>query len=287
MGLAMAGTATVPRRVERILAETILPRQMSWKIWLLLVAGMLLPAMIAVGAAAQAPSEVTTTSPYEPATVATRKEEQQVPRESVPIDASVLDNYVGYYQFDQFAIFTVKRLGDQLFVQLTSQPTFQVFPESPKKFFYKIVHAQISFVTDPQGRATSLILHQNGLERPANRLDEAQAHAIEDSLAKRIKDGTPIPGSEAALRHQINALLHGHMDSREMTEDLAAVTRPQMPLIEQHLGLLGALQGLTFVGVSERGWDIYACKFTNGTSTCRILLAPDSKVAGLLFQWGP
>lgn len=55
-GLAMAGTATVPRRVEHILAETILPRQMTWKIWLLLVAGLFLPAVIAVGAAAQAPS---------------------------------------------------------------------------------------------------------------------------------------------------------------------------------------------------------------------------------------
>lgn len=287
VGLAMAGTATVPRRIERILAETILPRQMNWKIRLVLVAGMLLPAMIAVGAAAQAPAEVTTTSPYDPATVAARKEEQQAPREAVPIDASLLDNYVGYYQFDQFAFFTVKRLGDQLFVQLTGQPTFQVFPESPKKFFYKIVHAQISFVTDPQERATELILHQNGLERPANRIEETQAHAIEDGLAKRIKDGTPMPGSEAALRHQINAMLHGHMDSREMTDDLAAVTRPQMPVIEQHLGLLGGLQALTFVGVSERGWDIYACKFANGTSTCRILLAPDSKVSGLLFQWGP
>lgn len=288
-GLAMAGTATVPRRVEHILAEAVLLRALNWKIWLLLVAALALPAALVVGAAAQAPlqAEAKATSPYDPEVVAARKQEQQVPRVAVPIDASLLDNYVGFYQFDQFAIFTIKRLGDQLFVQLTGQPTYQVFPESPQKFFYKIVHAQLSFVMDAQGKVTELILHQNGLERPANRIDEAQAHAIVEALANRIKDGTAMPGSEAALRHQINAFIHGHMDSREMAEDLAAVTRPQMPSIEQHLGLMGPLQTLTFSGVSLRGWDVYACKFANGTSTCRILLAPDGKVAGLLFQWGP
>jgi len=286
-GLAMAGTATVPWRVERILADAMLPPAMTWKIWALLMACMLPAAALAVGAAAQAPSqgEVKSTSPYDPLTVAARKDEQQNARQQVSIDANLLDNYTGFYQFDRFAVFTVKRLGDQLFVQLTGQQTFQVFPESAQKFFYKAAHAQISFPTDEQGRATELILHQDGLERPANRIDEAQVHAIEEELAKRIKDGVPIAGSEAALRHQINALLHGHMDSREMAEDLAALTRPQMPVVEQHLGLLGSLQSLSFAGVSARGWDIYACKFSNGTAACRILLAPDGKVAGLLFQW--
>jgi beta-lactamase regulating signal transducer with metallopeptidase domain len=287
VGLAMAGTNTVSRRVERILAEAILPRTMNWKIWLLVAAAVVPLAAIAAGAFAQAPSQTQAqpSSALAPETIAARKQEQNAPREQVPIDPSILDNYVGYYQFDQYAIFTVKRLGDQLFVQLTGQQTFQVFPESAQKFFYKVVHAQISFVTDAQGHTTELILHQSGLERPANRIDEAQARAVEDSLAKRIKDGTPMPGSEAALRHQINALLHGHMDSREMTEDLAAVTRPQMTNIEQHFGLLGPLQSLSFAGVSTRGWDMYDCKFANGTSVCRILLAPDGKVGGLLFQW--
>lgn len=286
--LSMAGT-TVRRRIERILGETSLPQAMTWKVWLLLIAGMLPPAVIAAQAIAQAPAQSETASfgPYDPSTVAARKEEQKVTRHAVAIDPNLLDHYVGFYQFDQFAVFTVKRLGDQLFVQLTGQQTFQVSPESRQKFFYTSVLAQISFVTDAQGRATELILHQNGIERPANRIDEAQARAIEDSLAARIKDGVPTPGSEAALRHQINALLHGHMDSREMTEELAAVTRSQMPAIERQLGLLGSFQSLSFTGVSLRGWDIYACKFANGTSTCRILLAPDGKVAGLLFQWGP
>lgn len=89
----------------------------------------------------------------------------------VAIDPKLLDGYVGRYRLAPNAVITVSREGDKLFVQLTGQPAFEVFPYGPKDFFYTVVPAQISFVTDAGGRATALILHQNGRDMPAPRIE--------------------------------------------------------------------------------------------------------------------
>jgi D-alanyl-D-alanine-carboxypeptidase/D-alanyl-D-alanine-endopeptidase len=65
---------------------------------------------------------------------------------------------------------TITRDGTQLFVQATGQPKFEIFPESDRDYFLKVVDAQITFETDSQGRATELVLHQNGMNQPAKRL---------------------------------------------------------------------------------------------------------------------
>lgn len=289
IGVAMARPWTVHRRVERILAETILPKRIGWKAWSLVVACILPLAAITGGAGAQAPTQTqqTTAAPFDPDTIARRQEEQRQPRQEIQIDPNILENYVGYYQLDQYIVFTIRRERNYLVVRLTGRRQQQVFPESTAKFFYKAFPAQISFITDSQGRATALVYHRNGLERPAQRIDHAQAQAVEASLANKIKDGTPMAGSEAALRRQIEAFQHGLPNYGEMTEDLAAVTRPQLPSIQRQFGLLGPLRSISFRGVGAEGWDIYEAKFANGLSICRIHLRADGKISGLLFQWGP
>ena len=66
---------------------------------------------------------------------------------------------------------TVTREGDHLFMQATGQPTVQIFPESDRDYFLKVVDAQITFVTDSNGRATELILHQGGMDQHAKRIE--------------------------------------------------------------------------------------------------------------------
>ncbi len=80
----------------------------------------------------------------------------------VAVDPRLFDGYVGSYQLTPNFILTVTREGDHLFVQATGQAKAEVFPESDRDFFYKVVDAQITFVTDSQGKATELILHQGG-----------------------------------------------------------------------------------------------------------------------------
>jgi hypothetical protein len=87
----------------------------------------------------------------------------------VAIDPKVLDNYVGSYELAPNFILTVTREGDHLFTQATGQGKLEVFAESDHDFFLKAIDAQITFETDSQGKATSLVLHQGG-DHPARRI---------------------------------------------------------------------------------------------------------------------
>lgn len=96
----------------------------------------------------------------------------QPPREhkQVAIDPKIFDGYVGQYQLAPSFVLTITRDGAQLFVQATGQPRLEIFPESERDYFLKAVDAQITFETDSQGRATGLVLHQNGMNQPAKRI---------------------------------------------------------------------------------------------------------------------
>jgi hypothetical protein len=260
-----------------------------WKTWTL-AAACILPLAFTVAARAQAPAQTAPSqagTAHDPKLIKQRLAEQRKPRQEVKIDANLLDNYVGYYQLDPYRAFTVTRQGDGLVVEITGQDNLPVFPESPQKFFYKEVFAQLSFNVGAQGRATGLVLHQGGLERPAPRIDEAQAQKLAAAFAQRIKDAQPMPGSEAALKRQLDAFAHGEADYDDMSEELATDTRLQAARISRRFAAAGVLQSVSFLGVGLYGWDIYAAKFENGISICRILLAPDGKTSGLLFQWAP
>jgi hypothetical protein len=88
----------------------------------------------------------------------------------ITVDPKIFDGYVGQYQLAPNFILTITREGDLLFAQATGQPKFQIYPESQRDFFLKVVDAQITFETDASGRATSLTLHQNGANMPAKRI---------------------------------------------------------------------------------------------------------------------
>ena len=92
-------------------------------------------------------------------------------RTEVKVDPVLFDRYVGQYQLAPSAILTVTRDGSQFFVQLTGQPRFDIFAESEKKFFLKVVDAQLTFETDTQNKAVAVVLHQNGRDQRAPRIE--------------------------------------------------------------------------------------------------------------------
>jgi len=92
-------------------------------------------------------------------------------RKEVKVDAAVLDKYTGRYQLAPTFILTITREGNQLYAQATNQPRFEIFAESEREFFLKVVDAQLTFVVDANGRATSIVLHQNGGNAPGNRIE--------------------------------------------------------------------------------------------------------------------
>lgn len=90
----------------------------------------------------------------------------------VSVDPKIFDGYLGTYQLTPSFSITISREGDHLFGQATGQQKFEMFPESDKDYFLKVVDAQITFVTDSTGRATEIILHQNGRDQHAKRTSE-------------------------------------------------------------------------------------------------------------------
>jgi hypothetical protein len=203
------------------------------------------------------------------------------PHKEIDIDPMILDGYVGKYQFAPSDMATVTRQSDHLFVQLTGRPGFAVFPESARDFFYKLANAQFTFAPDGQGKATELVLHQNGRDRTGKRVDEAEAERLRDALAQRVKDQTAQPGSEAALRSSIDGLQRGQPNYDQMIPAFADATRQQLPRIQSRLASLGQLKSVTFKGVGPGGADIYEVMFANGGLEWRIALAADGKIVGI------
>jgi CubicO group peptidase (beta-lactamase class C family) len=87
------------------------------------------------------------------------------------VDLKLFDNYVGNYQLAPGFVLAVTRDQDHLFVQATGQPKFEIFPESDRDYFLKVVDAQVTFITDDKGRATELVLHQGGQDQHAKRTE--------------------------------------------------------------------------------------------------------------------
>jgi hypothetical protein len=114
------------------------------------------------------------------------------------VDPAGLDGYIGYYRISGSLVIKVTREGERLFGQATAQPRFDLYPETDQEFFAKIVDAQITFTTGPRGRATQLSLHQNGVDRPAKRIDEDMAKKIADEVEKKHEQQTASPESEGA-----------------------------------------------------------------------------------------
>ena len=92
-------------------------------------------------------------------------------RTEIDVDPRIYDGYVGRYQFAPGVLLTVTRDGNRLFAQLTGQPAFEVFPESTKDFFLKVVDAQLTFEIDALDKATAVVLHQLGRDQRATRIE--------------------------------------------------------------------------------------------------------------------
>lgn len=96
-------------------------------------------------------------------------------RTEIALDTSAKEALVGRYQLAPNFVLAITLEDGQLFGQATGQPKFPVFAESPTSLFLKVVEAQMTFTIGPDGHATSMVLHQNGRDMPAARVQQAGA----------------------------------------------------------------------------------------------------------------
>lgn len=178
-------------------------------------------------------------------------------RREIEIDRRVLDQYVGYYRLGDQAVMTISREGKQLMSRLTGQPNVPIYGEARAKFFAKLVDAQISFIVFASGKASALVLHQNGRDIEMKWIDRAEAARLERALEQKVESQSPSEGTEQALRRLIESLVAGEPNFVDMSAPLAELTRKQWPDIQASLGKAGKMQSLRFMGVGSGGVDVY------------------------------
>jgi DNA-binding transcriptional MerR regulator len=226
----------------------------------------------------------TSTAQSKQDTISWRRYEQARPRIECRIDPALLDDYAGHYRFDFEAVMTVTRTATGLRAQLSTQPALDIFAESETQFFYKAVQAQITFVRDRTGAVNKLVLHQNGLDMDAERIDAATMQTLNAQAERRVREKIAYPNGAAVLRGLIQRQQQGDPAYEQMTEGLAAVVRVQQPIVFELLAELGAITTLDFKGVEAGGWDVYDVYFEHGCLEWSLAMSRNDKVSGLVFR---
>ncbi len=85
-------------------------------------------------------------------------------RQEVKVSEAELDKFLGKYELSPSFIIAVTREGAQLYGQPTGQSKFEMFAESPTRFFLKVVDAVVEFHPDDKGVVTAMTLFQSGQE---------------------------------------------------------------------------------------------------------------------------
>jgi hypothetical protein len=288
--LAMARPRTVRRRVERILGATMVPASVGWRARAL-IALALLPV---VGLAAATFAPRTSTASAQSAALAANSPQAAgfaAPQTMAAAERDALDGYVGHYQLYRRSVVTVTRAENQLFAQLTGQPRLPLQPAGNGEYAYGSAAARISFITDGNGMATKLVLHQNGQDLSSARVDEARAVAIEGRFTRliaaapeRFRDQSPAQGSRDAVLRTIAGLQSGAPDYEGMSLPLADNMRRQLAQLHAMLTALGPVESVFFRGVGPGGYDIYGAKFANGIAEFRLMMGADGSIDDVLFR---
>jgi hypothetical protein len=278
--------ANLKRRMETIMANRPAPRLSAAKKCLLAaVAATVIAAPVLIGLASSstaAKAEATSSTLL----VRERLAEQRRPRKEVAFDPAQFDKFVGYYRMDPANVFVVARRANHYLVGVIGETPDEIYPESANKFFLKglSLPAQFSFAVDTAGRVAEMVLHQSGEEQHALRISDAEGKAAEAALAQRIANNRPSPGTEDALRRQIDGLMSGQPDYGAMSPQIAAGTRQMLRELHAKIAAWGPVRSVKFLGVGKDGMDLYEVTCSRNRSKWEIgPLTPDGKISSIFF----
>jgi CubicO group peptidase (beta-lactamase class C family) len=108
---------------------------------------------------------------------------------SIAMDSRILEDYVGAYEAGPDKYRLVTREGDSLFVQRTSGARSLLHAEAKDKFFHDSDHTvTITFVRDAADKVTEQIIHRNGRDERARRIEGEKAEQLLGSLIPATVD---------------------------------------------------------------------------------------------------
>lgn len=89
---------------------------------------------------------------------------------AIQLTEAQLERLVGEYALAPGFSIAITREGTKLYGQATGQSPFELFAKSERRFFLKVVDAEIEFFPDEDGKIEQLILFQAGREMPGKRM---------------------------------------------------------------------------------------------------------------------
>ncbi len=208
----------------------------------------------------------------------------------VTVDLAVLDSYAGFYRGREYGVTTIWRDGRKLLTDAPvpgSMGAIELHPTSETEFYPTNGAGcfQYTFLRDPQGAVSGVLMRVQGVEFTSLRIDAATAEQLMAKLSERIKSEKPLPGSDAALRRLVEGIQAGNPPYEEMSSQLEQIVRLQLPLLKPLAEYLGAVSSIEFRGVESGGSDQYDVHCEHGTSRWRISLSADGKIASASYDW--
>ncbi|HEX4177084.1 MAG TPA: hypothetical protein VHY57_01555 [Rhizomicrobium sp.] len=196
--------------------------------------------------------------------------------------SQALDKFAGAYRISVIQVFHVRTDGDSLILRPSFGPQMTLMAQGPGHFIETMSNAQFVFSDD----GATLTASNGDHVLNGRRISDAQAQALEDAMAARVKAGVPSPGTEDSVRRYIDSLEKGAPNYDEMEPRVADENRRQLPNQMAEIHRLGALQSLKFTSVTTNGMDVYDAAFEHGH--VMVGLAPldaDGKVE--FRSWSP
>lgn len=91
-------------------------------------------------------------------------------KETVALEDSALQSYIGQYALSPTFIITVFKEGKGIYAQATGQDRFVIYPETQTKFFATEPPLSLEFKKDTTGKVNSFTLYQNGRQLEAKKI---------------------------------------------------------------------------------------------------------------------
>jgi beta-lactamase regulating signal transducer with metallopeptidase domain len=201
------------------------------------------------------------------------------------IDTQILDGYVGSYRYGN-AVLLVTRDGPQLAAGLAGRSGHPIYPRSNTEFFFKRADAQISFVTDAQGKAVSLTMHRAGGDVTMKRIDAGTAQQIASAMAEKQRTQSLDPRRAAVLSRLVDGIVTGKPNTDDMRSGLATAVNHRLSTLQSVVAPLGAVQSVQYLGVDNQGSDVYTVEQEHGVSHWRVALDAAGLMSGAMVTPG-
>ena len=279
--LTMANILTVTPRIQRMLSHPS-RRSFTHPAWACMgLAIVLIMAAVVMKVEMNCSSSALSTTDQSTDLFLQRRYEQARPRRSVPLSPVKVKHWCGDYRASPITVLTVSEENGHLFARYTGQARFEVFPDEEGELFYTVIPAQLTAVGLKMQPATSLIIHQNGVEHVAPRINSKESLAIASHFLSRRQENIPQSGSADALRQILAPSITGAINETGLSDTTRDVMRVRMPFLGQDLISAGPLRSIVFTGVGEGGWDLYEIHFQHAVFGARVLMAENGKIDGL------